>query len=995
MQIRKYVVALLCLLALASPAAAQVASVGTIEVVVSDAGGLAVPGATITATAADVTTNRTAVTDTDGRALLVGLEPSARYTVTTELSGFQTTRNDNVLVRSGQTVALKVALAVGGVSETVQVVSESPIVDVTSATTGADITLQLTESLPTGRSYQSYLQFVPSVFPTNDIMGGGNPAARGGLNYSDIGGVLGTSSDNFYYFNGINVTDPVTGTFGANLNTEIIQEQKVLTGGIPAEYAGTAGLLSNVVTKSGSNRYTGTVNYYFQNANLVAENKNSSNEEFSTYDTAVTVGGPIFMNRAWFFASYRQLYRENDVTTQDTQEFLRTTERTERQGYAKGTWTPTANDSISVTFLNDPTEITGQDDRTILNTRDYSRDQGGNNYAVNYSRVHGNLLLEGAYNDHNGEVSNFSAIDSIANTVIFRGSDVRTLADQQLGGYGQTLLNERDTRGVRGSAQYVFGRHILKGGVEWSRNENFRNSTRVGNVTYTGSLASHLAGTTAAQLAAGGYSARVFNTGTANDFNGLLAAINAAPNRNSFYARYDGNGDGTITSAELGQTLSYYSATGNPDGKINYSRTLQTADGPQLTQSKGLTFFAQDQISLGRLSLNLGVRAEQWKHYATTGDDIFTFDWAFAPRLSATYDVLGDGRHKASFYYGRYYDPIRNNMTNFAGTLTGAILEEQVYINDQWVTYRTRGGPVQQDAFFAPTTKTPYTDDFLTGYEIDLGHSVSVGANYVYRPTRNILEDYDLSLYAFAVNGSQVYGDIDAPDSLWLGLDYFGYDKNPGSNFVIGTLAGGKRNYHGLELNVRKRFSDRWQALASYPYRNAKGNTNSDSNADYQGDVLFLDPRAPYQYGVQPGSIPHLFKAVGSYTFPFNLEVGAGYRWNSGAYASRTFLSGGRNLPAQVSEPYVYAGALESWLSPDSVGSLQNPAWGQLDLRVSYRKLDTRFKPEFFVDIFNVTDNQEATRNQDLLAGNGGTAFSEPLTWVGPRRMYLGVRLGF
>ena len=96
-----------------------------------------------------------------------------------------------------------------------------------------------------------------------------------------------------------------------------------------------------------------------------------------------------------------------------------------------------------------------------------------------------------------------------------------------------------------------------------------------------------------------------------------------------------------------------------------------------------------------------------------------------------------------------------------------------------------------------------------------------------------------------------------------------------------------------------------------------------------------------------------------------------------------------------MSEPYVYAGALESWLSPDSVGSLQNPAWGQLDLRVSYRKLDTRFKPEFFVDIFNVTDNQEATRNQDLLAGNGGTAFSEPLTWVGPRRMYLGVRLGF
>ena len=51
------------------------------------------------------------------------------------------------------------------------------------------------------------------------------------------------------------------------------------------------------------------------------------------------------------------------------------------------------------------------------------------------------------------------------------------------------------------------------------------------------------------------------------------------------------------------------------------------------------------------------MRAEQWKHFATTGANIFTFDWEFAPRLSAAYDVLGDGRQKAFGYYGRYYDP--------------------------------------------------------------------------------------------------------------------------------------------------------------------------------------------------------------------------------------------------------------------------------------------------------------------------------------------------
>lgn len=787
----------------------------------------------------------------------------------------------------------------------------------------------------------------------------------------------------------------MSGTFGSNLNTEIIQEQKVLTGGIPAEFTGTAGLLSNVVTKSGSNRFTGTANYYFQNAGLVAENDHSSSEEFSTYDTAATLGGPMMRDRAWFFASYRQVFRENDVTALDTQAFLRTTERTERQGYGKVTWAPTANDTLSAVFLNDPTEITGQTDRTILNTRDYARDQGGNNYSINYSRLLGNLLFDVAYNGHSGEVSNFSAINESANTVVYRGSDDRTLADQQLGGYGQNLLNERNTNGVRAAAQYAFGRHLVKGGVEWSVNENFRNSLYVNGVNYTASLANHLAGTTAAQMAAGGFSSRAFNSGTANDFNGLISAINAQPNRGEFYGRYDVNGDGTITAAELGSTLTYISTAGNPHGRINYARTIQSADGPQLTQSKGLTFFAQDQVSLGRLSLNIGVRAEQWKHYATTGDNIYTFDWSLAPRLSATFDVRGDGRQKAYVFYGRYYDPIRNNMTNFAGTLDGAIREEQVFINDQWLTYRIRGGPVQQDAFFAPTTKTPYTDDVMVGYEVDLGRNMSFATNYAYRPTRNILEDYDLSLYAFATNGSQAYGDIDAPDSLWLGLDYFGYAENPGSNFVIATLEGGKRDYHGVEFVLRKRYSDRWQGMVNYTYSNAKGNTNSDSNADFQGDVLFLDPRAPHQWGRQPGSIPHLFKAAGSYLFPFNVEIGAGYRWNSGTIASRTFRASGRNLPVQVDAPYVFGGANEQWLAPDAVGSLQNPSWGQLDLRVSYRRTESRFKPELFLDIFNVTDGQGAMRDQDLLAGNGGVSFGDPLTYVGPRRLYLGVRLGF
>ena len=68
-------------------------------------------------------------------------------------------------MRAGQTTSIPFSLGVAGVSEVVEVTAASPVVDVKSATTGQDITLQLTESLPTGRSYQSYLQFVPGVLP--------------------------------------------------------------------------------------------------------------------------------------------------------------------------------------------------------------------------------------------------------------------------------------------------------------------------------------------------------------------------------------------------------------------------------------------------------------------------------------------------------------------------------------------------------------------------------------------------------------------------------------------------------------------------------------------------------------------------------------------------------------------------------------------------------------------------------------------------------------
>jgi len=1001
MRFKTTALALLVLCLSAGPAFAQVTNTGSIQAIVQDQGKLPVPGAEVVAESTDGVTKRSGVTNANGEVLLIGLEPSARYTVTTTLQGFIQQRFENVLVRSGQIVTLRMTLAVGGLTESVQVTAQSPIVDTTSAIQTTDITLQLTESLPTGRSYQSYLQIVPGVLP-DDPATPGNPASKSGVNYSDIGGNVGVSTDNAYYIDGINVTDPQAGTFGANLNTEIIQEQKVITGGIPAEYVGVPGLLSNVITKAGGNSYSGSVNYFFQNASLQAENKNSASQNFSTFDTAFTAGGPVLREKAWAFGSYRYLHRDDDVTALDTLQLLRTVDNNQKQGYFRGTVAATSNDTFSVTFLNDPTDVSGRIERNITNARDSVGTKGGNRYAVNYSRLLGSTLIDAAYNRHNGEASALSKIRESANTVLFRSADTRTLADEQRGGLGTDTIDERDVDGVHGVVQFQVKRHTIKGGVEYQQNTRFINSLTIGDTksTYT-SLAPGLSGFTAANVDTQSLSgSKTFRNSNVSDFGGFIRTIDALPNRAAFYSAFDTNRDGTISAAEFGASALYNNTSGNPHNAINYGRTLQSTDGPQEFVSKGLSVFVQDSFNLGNLTFNVGVRTERWEHFATTGDSIMTFDWAFGPRVAAIYDLFGDGRQKASAYWGRYYDPVRTNMTAFAGSLTGRTREEQVYVANginQWVSYRVRGGAIL-DGFFAPTIKTPYTDDLQLSYSADLGRNLSFESTYNYRPTRDILEDYDAALYATTTTGTTDYpGPINDPNSLFLGLGYFGFTTNPGANFIIATLEGGERNYHGLELNLRKRYSNNWQGLLSYSYNDAKGNSNSDSNADFQGDVLELDPRAPNQYGRQPGSIKHLFKLGGSYLLPMGLELGGGYRWNSGTIASRTYLASGRNLPIQVApaNQFTYAGIPFQWIDPSAVGTLDNPSWGQLDLRLKYSKQMGELRPEVFVDMFNVFNGQGSIRNQDLVAGSGAIAFGQPIRYLDPQRFFLGVRLNF
>lgn len=972
-------------------AGAAWADSGGLRVAISDASGQPLAGATVTASSPDSLVTKSGVTDASGRVRLQGLDPATNYTVEVSAPGHSAFRATSVAVVSGQD--LSVGYTLGAVDATTLdgiVVTGASLaaIDTTSPTVNTVLNLDIVESLPTGRSYQSYLQLVPGVKPSQ----GGNPSSKSGVNYSDIGGSTGTSTDNIYFLDGVDVTDNQTGTFGANFNSEIIQEQQVITGGVPAEYAGGSGLVSKVVTKSGSDEWHGSVNYYLQNDSLVEDDEHGESAGFSTYDTAVTLGGPIVKEKLWFFGSYQKKNREDDVVNPLTGDKLRTVTTDQDLAFFKATWQITDNDRLVATFFNDPYERDGSTTATTLNNRDVKREQGGDNYKLDYTRDWGNLRINAYGYRHEGEVSDIAVNPDARNDVAYLGGSP-TNADLQQGGLGsqtETWRN-RDEFGISGEyyLDTKFGSHTFKAGYVKTDNDYKE------DVRYTGvdqalyrSIAGANSGVTFEEYVSGGWTG--LRTISGVDRPRIINAINGSPDQAYFVGLLDSDGDGAVSEDEI-NAYQFTATDGNPTGQVNGYRIQQEAPSPYTVTTEGEAFYFEDTWTLNQWTVNAGLRTERWSHYDSFDSKIFTFDWEVAPRLSVVYDLFGDGRSKVWGFAGRYYDPIRTNMTDFAGAGAGPTYNEQVFLGDRWLTFRSRG---PGDAVFAPTTKTPYTDEFLIGYATTFGQDLSLSVIATKRVTKDILEDYDLGLYSNP-DGDTSAGQANADSLFYLPYSYFGYAEAPPFNYVIGTLKGGEREYMGYEVTLQKQKSNNWQGMLSYTYNDAEGNTNSDSNADYQGDWLALDPRAPNAWGRQPGNIEHQFKAFGSYFWDNGFEVSGVFNWNSGIRYSRTWATAGRHLPDMDFVGYEYGGVYDTWILPGAIGSEVGPDYYTLDLRAKYTKALPVGELEFFLDVFNVLNKQSAIAEQDLVDGDGVYSFGEAVDWVEPRRAYLGVRYSF
>src|SRR2546421_2177491 len=267
--IRFLAVLALVLSLFAAGASAQTSTTGSVEGTVTDVNGAAVPGVTVTVSGPNLIRAQSATTNDEGIYRIPNIPPG-RYTVAVEAAkGFAKFEQTDVEVNLSKTSSVAVTLRPQGATETVEVTaSAGAAVDVTSATSGTNVSTEQFSNFPTQRTIQGLYNIAPSVTRS------GLRDASGRERDPSVGGSSGP--ENNYILDGVSTTDPAFGGGGANLPFEFVQEVEVKTGAYGAEYGHSTGGIFNVITKSGGNDVRGDVFAYFTTKGLVRNVKSTA-----------------------------------------------------------------------------------------------------------------------------------------------------------------------------------------------------------------------------------------------------------------------------------------------------------------------------------------------------------------------------------------------------------------------------------------------------------------------------------------------------------------------------------------------------------------------------------------------------------------------------------------------------------------------------------------------------------------------------------------------
>lgn len=637
---------------------------GTVVVNVKDATGAALPGVTITVTSEGRGTQRTGVTDTSGRANFPALQLGL-YTAEAALSGFQNTTRKGNRVESDRTTELAMTLSLAATSETITVTGEQPVVDRTNVSANTQLSSKEFEKAPIGSSYQSIVSFTPGV------NGGANPQVHGSNN-----------STNVFLFDGVDSTDTTTGTFGANLNFEAIQEVSVQTAGMSAEYGRAQGAVINVITKSGTNQFQGSAKARQTNDRWNAQNKTKNQVNNASlartrvnvpvYVYSATLGGPLWKDHLWFFGAYeKSLASGAAATTASGEEYTAVTDRKFPVYRLTAQLTPTQ--TIWGAYSEDP--VTGFIvDYWGTNTELFaltSQGQGGDRKNVQYAGVFGtNVTAEALYGESTSGIF----------VVPFKLSPLHS---------GAPHFNLADGKYYNGAT--------FDGVVDRPRKQ---------------------------AVVAGSYFANL--GGNSHNFK---AGIDWQDLKSTNLFRFP-NGQLFIDESFDQKTRNYA-----PYLRFDY------VDAPSTSSGTITSLYVRDKFDVGRrLFVEAGLRYETEQADNDQGTKVLDTS-AIAPRFQASYDLLGTGNTILLGTAGRIYQSITQGVADtFAQNpqqenYDAYLWDGSKYVFDSSVRVGAASNALNLDL------KPSYVDELTIGAQQQLGPTFGVGVRYIHRTWSDFVDD--------------------------------------------------------------------------------------------------------------------------------------------------------------------------------------------------------------------------------------------------------------
>ena len=886
---------------------AQAQTTGRILGQVVDAQGAALPGATVTVSSPNLQGVQTQVTDSEGNYRFLSLPPG-RYTVKVELASFKTAEQPNVDVGLDKTVTLPVTLQLASVTESVTVTAVSSTIDTTSTVTGVNAGADLFERIPLRRDFYAVARVAPGT--TEDTVGT--------VVYGSTG------AENQYIIDGLNTTGVEVGDKGKTLNFDFVQEVEVKTGGLPAEYGRMTGGVLNVVTKSGSNTLRGSGFVNTEGGFLQADD--DTRDKRPAWTTTVTdidsrsdfggeLGGPFFRDRLWFFGAYNRTNENRNTTViralaSPGSPAINSEVPTsiDRDLFAaKLTYRIAEGQTLNGTVMGDPSTRDGAiftiagPETTWKGVREF----GGTDFVGKYAGVFGSrFLLNGLIARHN-ESDTWSGA----------GRDIAQLIDQTVtptatsGGFGffQDQDFKRDVYKVDASS--YLGAHDVKVGFDTEHVKAVNNNYN------------------------GGAGQRIYKlvTGGVTYYRHRYYINDRAPG-------YDRSNGATWQIA--------LPLTSEPD-------------------SLNTSFYAQDSWKAGAgLTVNAGIRWEGQNVRDRDNVSAFKLTDNWAPRIGFVWDVARNNRSKLYANWGRFYEsiPMDINIRSFGGEVScfcynfspsaANILQDPAAPRPQALN----GGSVTP---VDPDLKGQYIEEWLAGFEYDLGRNFVVGAKYGHRELGRVIEDFlipEAGEYFIANPGTGV------------GTEMGFYD---GHSTAAAPKA--KRTNNAFEVNARKRFSNNWQFLASAVFSKLEGNYDGT----YQVSTGQLDPNinSAFDYA------DFLVNADGKLSNDrlFSLKLDGSYEFSKGGLTGlnlglSTHLYSGLPLNA-----YGYSFAYQNWeyyLVPRGSAGRGPKDW-ETDLQARYPiRISGPRRLVLQADIFNVFNRQAITALDERynLAEHGGCA---------------------